>query len=89
MFDKDFGKYGPIFKILSPHTTKISTFPAVQYVATIPHRGRYGKKILGPKLWPYGMASAVARAYGVSGGLALSRVQGQRPWSGGQGRRPP
>ncbi len=35
------------------------------------------------------MASAGARAYMGSGGFAPSGVQGQSPWSGGQGGEAP
>jgi len=35
------------------------------------------------------MASAVARAFNGGLGGAPSGVQGQRPWSGGQGAKPP
>ena len=50
MFDNNFGKHGPIFKILSAvirkkiiyvHITKISTSPAICcYVATLPCESR-------------------------------------------------
>jgi len=42
-----------------------------------------------PVFFGGGMASAVAQAYTGSGDYAPSEVQGQRPWSGGQGAKRP
>ena len=52
---------------------------------------RQGIEIRGAPTWLGGpiMASAGARAYMGSGGIAPSGVQGQSPWSGGQGGEAP
>jgi len=54
MFDNNFGNCGPIFKILSPGdsyeflyvcTTKISTSPAIAYIATLPCESQTSKNV--------------------------------------------